>query len=62
VIFERDLDPGPGENRVLHVVRLDGDGLRSLAVAGTNPDWSGGGPAPSVLPGAYRANLPLIQH
>jgi Tol biopolymer transport system component len=49
VIFARDLDPGPGENLALHVVRLDGDGLRSLRVAGKAPAWSGGGPAPGRI-------------
>lgn len=60
VIFVRDLDPGPGENPVLHVVRLDGDGLRALGIVGKAPAWSGGGPAPQVAPGAYRAMLPLV--
>lgn len=62
VIFERDLDPGTGENYVLHVVRLDGDGLRSLGVAGRAPDWAGGGSPPELgPPGSNRAFLPLVR-
>jgi Tol biopolymer transport system component len=60
VIFERDIDSGPAENRVLHVVRLDGDGLRSLAVGGTTPAWAGGGPAPLFIAGGNRVTLPLV--
>lgn len=55
-----DLDPRLGENLVLHVVRLDGDGLRSLRVAGEAPAWSGGGSAPQAAPGTYRVTLPLV--
>ncbi|MCU0492179.1 MAG: exo-alpha-sialidase [Chloroflexaceae bacterium] len=61
VIFTRDTDAGPGENLVLHVVRLDGDGLRSLGVAGDEPAWSGGGPAPVQAPGGNRLFLPLVR-
>jgi hypothetical protein len=62
VIFERDLDPGQGENPVLHVVRLDGEGLRSLGVQGAAPAWSGGGSAPQSGPaGSNRAYLPLVR-
>ncbi|MCU0493087.1 MAG: hypothetical protein MUD01_15985, partial [Chloroflexaceae bacterium] len=61
VIFTRDTDAGPGENLVLHVVRLDGDGLRSLGVSGKTPAWSGGGPAPVQAPGGNRMFLPLVR-
>lgn len=61
VIFERDLDPGAGENPVLHVVRLDGDGLRSLGVQGEAPAWAGGGPAPAPVGRAPRAYVPLVR-
>jgi hypothetical protein len=61
VIFERDIDPGPGVNSLLHVVRLDGDGLRSLGVAGGAPTWAGGGSAPQFFQGSIRTMLPIVR-
>jgi hypothetical protein len=61
VTFARDTDPGTGENLVLHVVRADGFGLRSLAVPGAEPDWLGGGGAPPVQGLSRQVRLPLVQ-
>jgi hypothetical protein len=60
VIFVRDTDAGAGERFTLHIVRLDGDGLRSLDVVGETPAWSGGGPAP-LVDARYQVNLSLVQ-
>ncbi len=60
VIFERDLDPGEDEQRVLHVVCLDGDGLRSLGIEGRRPAWWGGGREATDDRQDYRVLLPIL--
>ncbi|NJM07323.1 hypothetical protein HC891_15750 [Candidatus Gracilibacteria bacterium] len=60
IIFVRDTDAGEAENLVLHVVRLDGAGLRSLDIVGDNPAWSGGG-APASSPQNERLFFPLVR-
>jgi hypothetical protein len=46
IVFQRDMDPGTGEDWRLHLVRADGASLRSLNIAGENPAWNGGGSVP----------------
>jgi len=57
VIFQRDMDPGDGENWQLYIVRTDGVGVRPLDIAGERPVMFGGGGA---IPGALRTFLPSI--
>lgn len=61
VVFVRDVDASTGENLQAHIVRLDGDGVRSLGFAATDPVWSGGGPAGPVITGSPQAYLPLVR-
>ncbi|MDJ0756386.1 MAG: exo-alpha-sialidase [Ardenticatenaceae bacterium] len=60
IVFQRDVDAGPGETWRLFAVKADGTTLRSLDVTGKAPVWSGGG---QVSPGNLleRVYLPLIQ-
>lgn len=50
IVFNRDLDPGQGEELRLFAVRADGDGLRALNVTGADAAWFGGGTAPTLPP------------
>lgn len=58
VVFVRDIDAGAGENLQAHIVRADGDSLRSLAFAASTIAWSGGGPAGPVVGLSQRVYLP----
>lgn len=60
VAFLRDIDAGTSEDLQVHVVRLDGESVRSLGFGATSIAWSGGGPAGPVL-GAQRVYLPLLR-
>jgi WD40-like Beta Propeller Repeat len=59
VIFVRDIDAGPGELMQAHIVRADGDSLRSLGFPARTIVWSGGGPGGPVVGLSQRAYLPL---
>jgi hypothetical protein len=61
VVFARDTDPGTGEAFRLFVVRNDGQGIRPLALPGTDPTWLGGGSAPPLPDLPNKAYLPMIQ-
>jgi hypothetical protein len=61
VVFVRDTDASAGEKLTLHVVRLDGDGLRSLNIDARDPAWAGGGSAAIPIPGPFRVLYPLVQ-
>lgn len=60
IIFQRDIDPGEGEDARLYAVRSDGAALRSLDIAGENPTWFGGGSAPDGIDLPNRIYLPAI--
>lgn len=60
IIFERDVDPGEGEDARLYAVRSDGAALRNLNVAGENAAWFGGGSAPDGIDLPNRIYLPTI--
>lgn len=57
IVFQRDMDPGDGEDWQLHIVRADGVGVRSLNIAGENPAMIGGG---GVVLGPNKNYLPNI--
>jgi Tol biopolymer transport system component len=60
VAFLRDVDAGPGENLQVHVVRADGDSVRSLGFNAGSIAWAGGG-AGGPVPGlTQRVLLPTV--
>ena len=59
VTFLRDVDSGPGENLQAHMVRADGDKVRSLGFPAKSIVWSGGGAGGPVIVGNLRNYLPM---
>lgn len=57
IVFQRDMDPGDGEDWQLHIVRADGVGVRPLNIAGENPAMIGGG---GIVLGQNKNYLPTI--
>ncbi len=58
LVFHRDVNASPTVTDTrLFVVRADGASLRALNVAGEEPAWHGGGPAPAD----HWVYLPLVQ-
>ena len=61
IVFARDVDPGSAEAFRLFVVRNDGQGLRPLDVAGSDPAWLGGGSAAPLPDLPFKVRLPVIK-
>lgn len=59
VAFLRDVDAGPGENLQVHIVRADGDKVRSLGINAKSVVWSGGGEGGPIIVGNVRTYLPM---